>query len=322
MNILVAESSGFSAGACNALRSGGFEVRLADLDRGGLEHCVADADVLWVRLRHRIDAALLGAAPKLKAIATPTTGLSHIDLQAAEARGVQVVSLRGATDFLRTIRGTAEHTIGLILALLRNLPAAVDHTRCGGWDRNLFCGSELYGRTVGIVGYGRLGRIVAKYLHAFDAKVVATDRPGSAGDRDPFVNSVSMEELLGVSDIVSLHVNLCPETEGFFGQSHFDAMRTGAYFVNTARGELVNEHALLNALETRQLAGAALDVLCGEPLANPGDHPLVQYSQRHSNLILTPHIGGCTRESMERTELYLAGRLVEYLSCVASRRSS
>jgi D-3-phosphoglycerate dehydrogenase / 2-oxoglutarate reductase len=313
MNILIAESTGFPPAAAERLRQSG-NVVLAELDRPALETAVVDADVLWVRLRNRIDAALLMRAPQLKIIATPTTGLSHIDLQAAAANGIQVLSLRGAADFLRTIRGTAEHTIGLMLALLRRLPAAVKHVEAGGWDRTPFRGEELYGRTVGIVGYGRLGRIVARYLHAFEARVLMADYPDWSGEIDPWVKRVPLEELLAASDIVSLHVNLTPRNEKMIGPKEFAAMKAGAFFVNTARGELIDEAALEEALASRHLAGAALDVIAGEPLARPEQHRLIRYAQEHDTLLLTPHIGGCTRESMERTELYLAERLAEIAS--------
>ena len=324
MNILIAESTGFPFAAAEVLRRSG-NVVLAELDRPALETAVADADVLWVRLRNRIDGALLEKAPQLKIIATPTTGLSHIDLEAAEANGIQVLSLRGAVDFLRTIRGTAEHTIGLMLALLRRLPSAVKHVEEGGWDRNRFRGEELYGRTVGIVGYGRLGRIVARYLHAFEARVWMTDRAEWSGEIDPWVKRAPLEELLRASDMVSVHANLTPENTAFFGSKEFSAMKAGAFFVNTARGELIDEAALEEALSSRHLAGAALDVVAGEPLADPEQHRLIRYAREHDNLLLTPHIGGCTRESMERTELYiaeiLAGRLAEIAGGAGERGS-
>ncbi|HEU4629848.1 MAG TPA: NAD(P)-dependent oxidoreductase, partial [Gemmatimonadaceae bacterium] len=162
-HVLVAESAGFSPRAAALLRDAG-ELTLADLDRDDLLRAAGDADVLWVRLRHRIDAEVLHAAPRLRMLVTPTTGLNHVDLAAARARDVDVLSLRGEVAFLRDVRATAEHTIALILALLRRLPAAAAHAAAGGWERDRFRGHELYGRTVGVVGYGRLGRIVARYL--------------------------------------------------------------------------------------------------------------------------------------------------------------
>ncbi len=193
--ILIAESRRFPEAAAELLRAHGRLV-LADLDLPGLRQEIATAEVLWVRLRHRIDAELMELAPRLRLIASPTTGLNHIDLDLAQQRGIEVVSLRGRVDFLKDIRATAEHTLGLMLALLRRLPSAANHVLEGGWDRDQFLGGELHGKVVGIVGYGRLGKIVARYLQAFDAHVIAADphvTPECVPDSIPLV---SLEELL------------------------------------------------------------------------------------------------------------------------------
>jgi D-3-phosphoglycerate dehydrogenase / 2-oxoglutarate reductase len=312
IKIFVAECSGFSSTAAAALREAG-ELVLADVDRNDLLSAVQNVDILWVRLRHRIDAEVIAAARRLKVIATPTTGLNHIDLKKARSRGIKVLSLQGEEEFLRDIRATAEHTVGLILALLRHIPASVSNVRDGGWNRDLFKGRELYGKTIGIVGYGRLGRIVARYLSAFDVRILVADPNANAGSSQSNVTPVSLYELLRQADLVTLHVNLCDETRGFFGQREFSLMKEGAWFVNTARGELVDENALLKTLESRWLSGAALDVLCNERSDGMGDHPLITYSRTHDNLIITPHIGGCTAESMEKTECFLANQLMALL---------
>jgi D-3-phosphoglycerate dehydrogenase len=303
--ILVSESGGFSVRAAGLLRQTG-DLVLADLDRGDLLSAVREADVLWVRLRHRIDAEIIAAAPRLKVIVTPTTGLNHIDLKEAERHGIRVLSLRGETEFLQDVRATAEHTIALILVLLRHVPTALDHVRDGGWNRDLFKGRELYGKTVGVVGYGRLGQIVTRYLKAFDTRVLAADPNVNVGSVEPGVTLVPLRQLLREADLVTLHVNLCDETQGFFGWEQFAAMKEGAWFINTSRGELVDESTLLDALRSGRLAGAALDVLCEENPNGMGSHSLVAYAREYGNLIITPHIGGCTVESMEKTELFLA----------------
>jgi D-3-phosphoglycerate dehydrogenase len=282
---------------------------LADLDRPGLLRAAREADILWVRLRHQIDAELLAAVPRLRLIATPTTGLNHIDLVEAERLGIRVLSLRGETEFLRDVRATAEHTLCLTFALLRHTMAAAAHVRQGGWDRDGFWGHELYGKTAGIIGYGRLGRIVARYLGAFGMRVLATDPYVDGGTVETDVQLVPLEILLREADLVSLHVNLNAETHGFFTRSQFAAMKRGAWFVNTARGELVDESALLEALRSGHVSGAALDVLSGECSAGMGSHPLVQYAREHDNLLITPHLGGCTHESMAKTELFLARKI-------------
>jgi D-3-phosphoglycerate dehydrogenase len=303
--VLIAESRGFSETALGVLREAA-EVTVADLDRPGLLRAVAQAEALWVRLRHKIDQEVLAAGPGLRVVATATTGLSHIDLEAAEQRRVRVLSLAGETDFLREVRATAEHTVGLLLALLRQTPAAVDHVRQGGWNRDLFRGREVAGKTIGLVGYGRLGRRVAEYFLVMGARVVWSD-PNVGGE------GLTLAELLRASDVVSLHASLTPETRGFFGTRQFAAMRPGTWLINTARGELVDEAALLEALESGRLAGAALDVLEGEDSTGMSDHPLVRYARRHANLLITPHLGGCTVESMEKTEQFLAEKLVALL---------
>lgn len=310
--ILVTESHRFSARAAQILRACG-ELMLADLDRNNLIRAVADSDVLWVRLRTYIDIEIMAAAPRLRIIATPTTGLTHIDQEAAERRGVRVLSLRGETTMLKEVYATAEHTVGLMLALLRHIPAAHNHVLGGGWDRDRFAGAELHGRTVGIVGYGRLGKMVAQRLKAFGSRVVACDPHIVPGETDG-IQLVPLAQLLGESDLVSLHVDLNGSTAGFFGSKQFALMRDGAWFINTARGELVDEFALLEALESGKLSGAALDVLAHEKSSGMKDHPLVVYAWMHNNLIITPHVGGCTRESMEKTEIYLAEKLRELLS--------
>lgn len=306
--ILVCESAAFSTEAATLLGQVG-DLVLADLDRIALLSAIKEMDVLWARLRHEIDAEVMDAAQCLKVIVTATTGLNHIDLKEAERRGIRVLSLRGETEFLKDVRATAEHTLALILFLLRHVPPAFAHVRRGGWNRDLFKGHELYGKTVGVVGYGRLGRIVARYVKAFDTRVLVTTRNVGTAAAEPGVTLVPLGGLLREADLVSLHLNLSEETRGFFGLQQFAAMKKGAWFINTARGELVDESALLQALESRRLAGAAVDVLSEESSVGMREHPLVAYAREHDNLIITPHIGGCTCESIEKTEMFLAKKL-------------
>lgn len=311
--ILVTESTGFSSAAAQLLADLG-AVRMADIhNRAELIDLSAEATVLWIRLRHRIDSEVLEASPNLRCIVTPTTGLNHIDAEAAAARGATILSLRGETDFLKDVRATAEHTIGLMLGLLRHLPSAASHAAAGGWDRDLFRGRELFGKTIGIVGYGRVGRAVARYCRAFDCTIVATDPGVSVTEVEDGVALIPLGELLRVADIVSIHASYSSASHHFFGSSEIDAMRPGAWLINTARGELLDSEAVLAALWSGRIAGAALDVLEGETAAQPNENPLVSYARDHDNLLLTPHIGGCTVESMEKTERYMAERLREFL---------
>jgi D-3-phosphoglycerate dehydrogenase len=312
--VLLAEPLGFSPRAFDLLAKEADVRPLLEKGRAALLASLPDADVLWVRLANRVDGEVLEAAPRLSAIVTPTTGLNHVDLEAAAARGVAVLSLRGRTDMLREVHATAEHAIGLMLALLRHVPEACEHVKAGGWDRDRFRGRELHGATVGIVGLGRLGRLVARMLLAFEARVLAADPNVPASAVPDGVTLVSLPELVRRAEIVSIHASLSEESHGFFGAKEFAAMRPGALLVNTARGELVDEAALLAALESGRLGGAALDVLAGEDASGMAHHPLVAYARQHPNVIVTPHLGGCTSESMEKTEVFMAETLVAHLA--------
>jgi len=310
--IVIAEPEGFSEEALELLRSQG-EVFLA---KGPHDPVFRDADVVWVRLRDKIDRGFFSRAPNVKIIVTATTGVNHIDLQEADRRGVQVLSLRGETNFLREIRATAEHSVGLMLALLRQIPAAAGHVREGGWNRDLFKGHELHDKTIGIVGYGRLGSLVAGYLLAFGAKVIAADPNVDSDTLDPDVVLVPLPELLRVSDIVTLHVNFTEANAGMFGAREFGQMKHGSWFINTARGELIEQEALLAALRSGWIRGAAIDVVADEQAPGAATR-LVEFAQRNSNLLITPHIGGCTVESMEKTELFMAKKLQDALMAAA-----
>ena len=284
-----------------------FEVRAADANREELVGAIADVEVLWVRLRNMIDKQILDLAPKLKAIATNTTGLNHIDLDEAAKRNIAVVSLKGESEFLSDIRATAEHTIGLALALLRKIPTAHQHASAGGWDRYPFKGHELYEQTVGIIGYGRLGKIVAQYCLAFGMQILVSDPHVTDTDG---LTRVELAELVNQSDVISLHVDYCPENHQMIDRSVFDQCKPGAIFINTARGELVNESDLLAALSSGKLAGAALDVVSEEHKTTDTFKALVEYAAQHDNLILTPHIGGNTFESHYKTEDFLANKVL------------
>jgi D-3-phosphoglycerate dehydrogenase len=304
--IRIAEPEGFSPAALRTLEAAG-EVVLRPCAPSELPAVLAGCDVFWFRLGHRIDALALGERPRCRVVACPVTGLDHIDLEACRARGVRVVSLRGESEFLRNVRATAELTIALSLALLRHVPAAAEAVRAGGWDRDRFRGQELCGRRVGIVGVGRLGSIVAGYFAAFGARVFGYD-PRPDFPSAPLERLPSLEALLDAVELVSLHVSYDRSTHHLIGAPAFARMNPGAHLVNTSRGGVIDESALLAALESGRLAGAALDVLEGEP--NVGEHPLVQFARRDSRLIVVPHIGGNTYESFEKVERFLAERVV------------
>ncbi len=306
--IRLAEPDDFSAAALSRLRELG-DVVSSTCPSDELASALRECDVFWFRLGHRIGAAELEGC-RCRIIACPVTGLDHIDESACARAGVRIVSLRGEREFLKRVRATAELTIGLALALLRNIPDAAASVKRGEWNRDAFRGRELYEKTAGVVGLGRLGTIVSEYLHTLGMNVLGYD---PSGETPAHVERVrSLEELFSRSDLVTLHVRYDDSTHHLIGSELLSAMRPNAVLVNTSRGGVIDETALNEALRANALAGAALDVLEGEDRVT-ADRPLIQLARAGGNLIIVPHIGGNTEESFQKTELFLAEKLAEVL---------
>jgi D-3-phosphoglycerate dehydrogenase len=313
LRILNAEPLDYSAEARRLLGELGTLVE-KEGSRAELVKELGDCDVLIVRLRHQIDREMLERAERLKVIVTATTGLDHIDVECARARGITVLSLRGEHDYLRTIRATAEHTWALLLALLRRIVPAFMAVRLGEWNRDAVRGSELYGKRLGIVGLGRIGEMVAGYGQAFGMDVSAYD-PLAREWRDHVWRAPTLAKLLARTDVLSLHVPLDAETTGMIGPMELALLPAGAVLINTSRGPLLNEAALVDALGRGHLAGAAVDVLAHEGDAHRrAESPLLAYARLHDNLLITPHIGGATCESMAKTEVFMARKLAKFLA--------
>jgi D-3-phosphoglycerate dehydrogenase len=274
---------------------------------------IANYDIAIVGLSNKFDRAVLENAKNLKIIATPTTGLDHIDLETAKARGIEVLSLRGETEFLNSITGTAELAFGLLLNLVRFISHSFDDVKHGRWDREAWRGHNLKGATLGVLGAGRLGRWMIRYGNAFGMKVIFFD---PSVERVDGAEKVNFTELLQKSDAVSIHIHLSPETENMFSTAQFNAMKKEAVLINTARGKIVNEKDLLEALENKKIAGYAGDVLSDELLFKNNSfekHPLVEYAKKNTNCIIVPHIGGMTHESREATDVFIAEKVKKFL---------
>ncbi len=284
---------------------------VAELD--SLDERIGQAEALLAGLELTLDKPLLDRAPRLRVIASRTTQLRHVDLEEARRRGIAVLFVEPDAPALLETTSTAEEAFALLLAVVRNLPWAFDSVKEGRWERRRYSGHELRGKTLGLVGFGRLGRMVAGYGRAFGMRVLAHDPYVDVAE--PGVEAVSLEALLRETDAVSVHCTFSEETRGLLGERELRTMKPTAVLVNTARGEIVDEAALLLALEDGRLAGAALDTLAGEDPrgAHLERNPLVEYARRHENLIVLPHLGGATFEATERTQLYIARRLAEYL---------
>jgi len=222
-----------------------------------------------------------------------------------------VISLKGETDFLQNITATAELCWGLVLSLLRRIPAAHTSVMNGQWDRDHFKSRELQGATLGVIGFGRLGKKIAHYGHAFQMRVMICDNKPLGVEGAQFT-SVDMQTLLKESDIISLQVDSRPDNYHMIGEAEFQAMKQGALFINTARGDLVDEAALLQSLQDRHLGGAALDVLEQEYDSDKAAGSLMAWARDHENLIITPHIGGVTYESQYKTTHFVVDKLLDW----------
>lgn len=248
---------------------------------------VEGVTALIIRNRIRVDEDLLRRAPRLRVVGRLGSGLDNVDLKALRARGISLVHAPGAN-----ASGVAEYVLAALFHLARNLPRAAQ-----GGDRLALGGFELAGKTLGLLGLGEVGLRVAHKAKALGMRVVGYDplrRPWEAALEVAGVEFLPLEEVLAEAQFLSLHAPLTPETRGLIGREALARMRPGAYLINTARGELVDHHALCEALRSGLLAGAVLDVTDPEPL--PPDHPLRELE----NCLLTPHIAGLTRESQAR----------------------
>lgn len=294
MDILITED--LQAPAIDALAGKFSVVREPALwkDATQLKAALADARTVMVRNQTQLTADVLAAAPKLIGIGRVGVGLDNIDLKAATERGITVIAPLDANAV-----SVAEVTLGLLLALARKIPHADRSTKAGGWDRRGCTGIELAGKTLAICGFGRIGKLVAKRAAVFGLKLLVFDpfvKPGDATLADTGATLCpKLEEALAQADFVTTHSPLTPETKRMFNERTFAAMKRGAFFVNTSRGGVVDEVALLAALQSGQLAGAALDVREVEP---PKERTAFEGMD---TVILLPHVGSFTHEAQTRT---------------------
>lgn len=304
--LVIAEPLGFNPEALERLGRV-FTLELGPYDRAGLQVALRDAEVAFARLGHRWDEALLRES-SLRTLVSPTTGLDHIDLAACQRLGITVLSLRGEDAFLKTLHSTAELAWGLLLAVVRQIPAASNSVGTGQWDRDAFRGRTLCGLRLGILGYGRLGQRVAHYGRSFGMEVLACDRKTIEG-----VAQVDHDTLFATSDVVSVHVPASPENRCLVSQERLRSMPAGAVVINTSRGSVVDEPALVQCLREGRLGGVGLDVLWEEDEASPSSAELRALSRQRGGVVLTPHIGGACEDAMHATEAYMAQRLLEQL---------
>jgi len=273
-----------------------FDVRVVDgTDRPALLEAVHSASAILVRSATQVDAEVLAVAPNLKVVARAGVGLDNVDIKAATAAGVMVVNAPTSN-----IISAAELTCGHILSLARHIPAAHAALADGKWKRSAYTGTELYEKTIGIIGLGRIGALIAERMKAFGTKVVAYDPyVTSARAQQLGVQLLSLDELIETADFITIHMPKTPETTGMIGKAQLAAMKPTAYVINVARGGLIDEDALYEALSNNVIAGAGLDVFVSEP---PTGSPLLGLP----NVITTPHLGASTDEAQEKAGVSVA----------------
>lgn len=288
------------------LRESGYEVDLETSITGeALVEKVGDYDAIVVRSRTMVTREVLQGGERLKVVARAGVGLDNVDLEAAEELGVQVVNSPEAPT-----NAVAELVLGMMFSLARRIPQADASMKMGAWTKRQLTGFELSGRTLGVLGFGRIGYTLAKKAKALGMRVVTYDVVIDKLMKfveEAGAEAVSMEELLASSDFVSIHVPLLPQTKNMIGSEQFGLMKVGAHIINAARGGIVDEDALREALVGGKLGGAALDVYVDEP---PADTSLVGLE----NVVCTPHIGAATEEAQRANSTVVAEKLIKILS--------
>ncbi|HEY2930589.1 MAG TPA: phosphoglycerate dehydrogenase [Acidobacteriota bacterium] len=300
-NILISDN--LSPGVVDLLKQAGFTPDFRpDISRKDLLAAVGEVDVLLVRSKTEVDVELLEAAEKLKVVGRAGAGVDNIDLESATRRGVLVMNTPGGNSI-----SAAEHTMALLLALARKVPRADSTMKQGKWDKKQFEGIELLGKTLGLLGLGKIGSEVAKRAGAFGMDVVAYDPyvPEKLA-RELEVELLPLDDLLSRSDFISLHLPLTDATEKLINETAIAKMKPGMRLINCARGGLIDEAVLLRALESGKIAAAALDVFEREPSPN-------QELIGHPNLIATPHIAGSTQEAQEKVGFEIVQQIIDYL---------
>jgi phosphoglycerate dehydrogenase-like enzyme len=286
-----------------------YKVSWAPPDAGAIATKIGDAAIWFdASMKVPLDAGLLNGAPKLELVITATTGSDHISLSALEARGIPLMTLQGQMEFLKELTPAAELSWLLLLACARRLRAAVHHVEAGGWDRELFPGQMLNGKTLGIIGCGRIGGWMARYGRAFGMTVLGYDPllptlPETISPR-------SLDGLLRESDFITVHVPFNETTRGLLSARELALLRDGAVLINTSRGAVVDEDALIESMEAGRPAALGVDVLDGEP--DVQNSKLWRYARVHENVLITPHIGGFSPDALERVLRFTARRVREY----------
>ena len=288
-------------GAYEKLNSFGDLIYLPEITKDELKKTLFDKSFKYLftnpnKQNFILDKEVLGES-NIKVINTASTGLNHIDMNYCEQHGIDVWSLKNDYELINNLPSTSELAFGLMMSLLRNIPKSFNSIKSYNWDYEPYVGHQIKGKTIGIIGYGRLGKIMCDLFYGQGVKLLATD----PYERITTARGVPLKELLQKSDVIFLHTHVTDETRGMVDEEFLSKMKKGSYLINTARGELVNEKAIIESIRAGHLKGYGTDVIADE-FGNINKSELVEFTilNPNSNVIITPHIGGMTIEGQTK----------------------
>lgn len=287
---------------------------IAELDRRApdrtflLEH-LHEYDVLLPSLHLQIDREIIerAARGRLRLVYTPSTGLDHLDLDALQEFGVELRSLKTEFGLLETVTSTAELAFALMLAAARRIPMAHNAAMRGHWARDVYRGHQLSGKTLGVLGVGRLGSMMVDFGRGMRMNVIGCDH--NPRKRISALEYLEYDAFAAQADVISIHIHLTPDNEHFLNAERIAKMKDGVILVNTSRGKLIDEDALLEALRRGKIGGFGADVIVGEWRDDLDQHPLIQYARDHDHVVIVPHLGGVTHESQALSHLFVVEKL-------------
>jgi D-3-phosphoglycerate dehydrogenase len=289
------------------------EVDDREPDPDFLREHIHEYDVYIAALKVRFDreVAERGSKGRLKLVYTPSTGLDHLDLEALAEFGIEMRCIKTEYGLLDQVTSTAELAFALMLSVARKIPAAHNAAMRGHWARDLYRGHQLSGKTLGVLGVGRLGSMMVEYGRGFRMKVIGCD----PHPREPIpgLEYVDYDDFAERADVISIHIHLTPENEHFLNAKRIAKMKDGLILVNTSRGKVIDEEALLAALQSEKVGGFGADVIVGEWRDDLSDHPLIAYARDHDNVTILPHLGGVSWEAQFITRRFIAEKLAEII---------
>ena len=284
------------------------EVLASRMGQLEFENTAPTYDCVLVRFSHQVNRNVINERSSVRYVITPTTGLTHIDSDAVVKNGVTVFHLRKDLEFLAKLTNTAEHSMGLLLSLTKNIPQANAEVRSGKWITSRHIGSDLKGKTIGIVGFGRVGAKFSELCKAFEMNVIAYSPRARKSDTVEFYRDYA--HFLSLCDVLSFHVHASSETNKMLNMTHLRLLKPGVTIINTSRAEVIDQEVLIEGLKSGIISGIGLDVLDSPEQKDCSNNRLVRLAQDRKNVVITPHLGGMTREAILKADMYVINKFL------------